>query len=81
MVTPSRTAVSLTLLRIVGRLGVVPFMGIVNLLDTPMMWHREDANTLLPASRSKPYRFPTEIIGHAIWLYFHFSLSYRDVEA
>src|SRR5215216_6899802 len=26
------------------------------------------------------YRFPGEIISHAIWLYFRFSLSYRDVE-
>jgi putative transposase len=26
------------------------------------------------------YRFPAEIIGHAVWLYFRFALSYRDVE-
>ncbi len=26
------------------------------------------------------FRFPAEIIGHAVWLYFRFSLSYRDVE-
>jgi putative transposase len=26
------------------------------------------------------YRFPGEIISHAVWLYFRFSLSYRDVE-
>jgi putative transposase len=26
------------------------------------------------------YRYPTEIIGHTIWLYFRFPLSYRDVE-
>ena len=26
------------------------------------------------------YRYPAEIIGHAIWLYFRFTLSYRDVE-
>ncbi len=26
------------------------------------------------------YRFPPEIIAHAVWLYFRFSLSYRDVE-
>jgi len=25
-------------------------------------------------------RFPAEIISHAVWLYFRFSLSYRDVE-
>ncbi len=28
----------------------------------------------------KGYRFPPEIIGHAVWLYFRFSLSFRDVE-
>src|SRR5690348_12398454 len=28
----------------------------------------------------KGYRFPSEIISHAVWLYFRFSLSYRDVE-
>ena len=28
----------------------------------------------------KHHRFPAEIISHAIWLYFRFSLSYRDVE-
>jgi hypothetical protein len=26
------------------------------------------------------YRFPLEIISHAVWLYFRFSLSFRDVE-
>ena len=26
------------------------------------------------------YRYPTEIISHAVWLYFRFALSYRDVE-
>ena len=26
------------------------------------------------------YRFPVEIIGHAVWLYFRFALSFRDVE-
>ena len=25
-------------------------------------------------------RFPPEIIQHAVWLYFRFALSYRDVE-
>jgi len=28
----------------------------------------------------KRHRFPREIIAHAIWLYFNFNLSYRDVE-
>ncbi len=26
------------------------------------------------------YRFPAAIISHAVWLYFRFALSYRDVE-
>ena len=28
----------------------------------------------------KNHRFPAEIIGHAVWLYFRFCLSFRDVE-
>ena len=28
----------------------------------------------------KGFRFPAEIISHCIWLYFRFSLSFRDVE-
>ncbi len=28
----------------------------------------------------KGFRFPQEIIAHAVWLYFRFSLSFRDVE-
>ncbi len=28
----------------------------------------------------KRYRFPPEIICHAIWLYARFTLSFRDVE-
>ena len=34
-------------------------------------------------TRRSPYmrhRFPPEIISHAVWLYFRFSLSFRDVE-
>ena len=26
------------------------------------------------------YRFPSEIISHAVWLYHRFSLSFRDAE-
>src|SRR5919202_4177463 len=35
-----------------------------------------------PADRSlfRGYRFPPEIIGHAVWLYFRFHLSFRDVQ-
>src|SRR6266851_5043345 len=35
-----------------------------------------------PADRSpyRGYRFPPEIIAHAVWLYFRFHLSFRDVQ-
>jgi len=26
------------------------------------------------------HRFPAEIISHAVWLYFRFTLSFRDIE-
>jgi transposase-like protein len=29
----------------------------------------------------KRHRFPASVIRHAVWLYFHFTLSLRDVEA
>ena len=28
----------------------------------------------------KRHRFPPEVIGHAVWLYFRFSLSFRADE-
>jgi putative transposase len=31
-------------------------------------------------NRYKNHRFPGEIISHAVWLYFQFCPSYRDVE-
>ncbi len=31
-------------------------------------------------SNYQGHRFPPAIIGHAVWLYFRFALSYRDVE-
>ncbi len=33
-----------------------------------------------PAELYKRHRFPAEVISHTVWLYFRFSLSYRDVE-
>ena len=33
-----------------------------------------------PAPSYLGYRFPSDIIAYAIWLYFRFSLSVRDVE-
>jgi putative transposase len=32
------------------------------------------------STRYRGYRFPPEIIGHSVWLYHRFSLSFRDVE-
>src|SRR4051812_27648118 len=37
-------------------------------------------NDQAPAPSYKRHRFPPEIIAHAVWLYFRFALSYRDVE-
>ena len=35
-------------------------------------------NATAPSYRG--YRFPPQIISHAVWLYYRFSLSFRDVE-
>jgi hypothetical protein len=32
------------------------------------------------SASSKGYHFPPESMSHCVWLYFRFSLSYRDVE-
>jgi hypothetical protein len=32
------------------------------------------------AATCKGYRYPIEVIGHAVWLYHRFALSLRDVE-
>ncbi len=32
------------------------------------------------SSSYRGHRFPTEIIGHGVWLYYRFSMSLRDVE-
>jgi putative transposase len=34
----------------------------------------------MPVSPFRGYRFPSEIITHAVWLYHRFALSHRDVE-
>jgi putative transposase len=33
-----------------------------------------------PCSPYRGYRFPPEIISYCMWLYFRFSVSYRDIE-
>ena len=37
-------------------------------------------DTPSPTAKYKNHRFPVEIISHAVWLYFRFCLSFRDVE-
>jgi putative transposase len=61
----------------------MPVRGLVNLLsglsNSLLVCHTRRMNT--PATnRYKHHRFPAEIISHAVWLYFRFCLSYRDVE-
>jgi putative transposase len=41
---------------------------------------RHTARMRTSVSRYHRHRFPAEIIGHCIWLYFRFALSFRDVE-
>jgi putative transposase len=36
--------------------------------------------TNVTAPKYQGFRFPPEIMSHAVWLYFRFSLSFRDVE-
>ena len=36
--------------------------------------------TIATALDYKGFRFPPEISSHAVWLYFRFSLNFRDVE-
>ena len=36
--------------------------------------------TTTPSFPYRGFRFPQEIISHAVWLYFRLSLGYRDVE-
>jgi putative transposase len=52
----------------------------VNLLSPCTVWQGCRVNTAAPATRYKNPRFPTEIISHAVWRYFRFCLSFREVE-
>jgi putative transposase len=36
--------------------------------------------TTTTAPNYRGYRFPPEIISRCVWLYFRFSLSFRDIE-
>ena len=54
--------------------------GIVNLSGTPATWQSCGMDTPPATTKYKNHRFPVEIISHAVWLYFRFCLSFRDVE-
>src|SRR5262249_16880534 len=54
--------------------------GIVNLLGTATVWQCSSMDTPPATQKDKNHRFPVEIISHAVWLYFRFCLSFRDVE-
>jgi hypothetical protein len=54
--------------------------GIVNLSGSYRVWQSCGMDTPPAATKYKNHRFPVEIISHAVWLYFRFCLSFRDVE-
>ena len=54
--------------------------GIVNLLGSHTVCQSYGMDTPPIATTYKNHRFPVEIISHAVWLYFRFCLSFRDVE-
>ena len=45
-----------------------------------LVWCCQDWSFVAIAARYKGYRYPIEVIGHAVWLYHCFTLSLRDVE-
>src|SRR6476619_6134309 len=54
--------------------------GVVNLSGPYTVWQRCCMDTQPAATKNKNPRFPVEVISHAVWLYFRFCLSFRDVE-
>ncbi len=44
------------------------------------VWHNRSMETTPSPSLYKGHRFPPEIIHYCVWLYYRFSLSYRDIE-
>jgi putative transposase len=44
------------------------------------VWQSCRMDTQPATEKYKNHRFPVEIISHAVWLYFRFCLSFRDVE-
>jgi hypothetical protein len=59
---------------------MIPSGGIVNLSGIHAVCQSRNMDTPASSNRYKNYRFPVEIISHAVWLYFRFCLSFRDVE-
>ena len=62
-----------------------PTHGIITRVMTPQklieLQEREACMTpLANTERYKNHRFPVEIISHGVWLYYRFTLSYRDVQ-
>jgi putative transposase len=45
-----------------------------------MVWQSGGMNTPPAAITYKNHRVPVEILSHAVWRYFRFCLSFRDVE-
>ena len=45
-----------------------------------LVWWLRGLVVVAIAARYKGYRYPIEVIGHAVWLYHRFTLSLRDVE-
>ncbi len=52
----------------------------IALAEKRKLWHTDSMKLNTTAPNYKGYRFPSEIISHAVWLYFRFSLSFRDME-
>src|SRR5467141_2128593 len=46
--------------------------------SVPLIRHTSEMT--VPESLYRRHRFPSEIISHCVWLYFRFTLSFRDVE-
>ena len=55
-------------------------MGIVNLLGSHTGCQSYGLDTPSIITHYKNHRFPAEIISHAVWRYFRFCLSFREVE-
>ena len=60
--------------------GVSTRKGIVKLRSYHREWQKGGMNDTRSTLRYPGFRFPAEIIGHAVWLYHRFTLSFRDIE-